>query len=130
MTMEEASRQYGIPMEMLLEYERWGLCGAAKKVMGAWKYDDTDLKRLSLIMTLHEIGFLPDEIEMYMQLLLKGNRTQEIRIRMLDEQRRNTLQEIHRKERQLELLDYLRHQLRKEKSVKDWKNQPSGGAKT
>ena len=59
MTMEEAGRRYGIPMEVLREYERWGLCEAAKKVMGAWQYDDTDLERLSLIMTLHDIGFSP-----------------------------------------------------------------------
>lgn len=34
MTKEEASRQYQIPVSVLDEYERWGLCGAVKKVMG------------------------------------------------------------------------------------------------
>ena len=28
MTMEEASRRYHIPVEVLKEYESWGLCGA------------------------------------------------------------------------------------------------------
>lgn len=57
MTINEASERYHIPLEILQEYERWGLCGAVKKVMGAWQYDDTDLERLSMIMTLHDIGF-------------------------------------------------------------------------
>ena len=46
MTIQEASERYHIPMHILREYERWGLCGAVKKVMGDWQYDDADLERL------------------------------------------------------------------------------------
>lgn len=38
--------------------------------MGSWQYDDSDLENLSLIMTLHDIGFSIEEIENYMRLLL------------------------------------------------------------
>ncbi len=44
--------QYSI--KILQEYECWGLCGEVKKFMGAWKYDQTDIERLSLIIPLHE----------------------------------------------------------------------------
>ena len=71
MTIDEASERYHIPLEILHEYERWGLCGAVKKVMGSWQYDDTDLERLSMIMTLRDIGFENTEIETYMKLLLE-----------------------------------------------------------
>ena len=57
MTIQEAARRYRIPLEILREYESWGLCGAVKKVMGAWQYDDEDIRRLSTIMTLHDAGF-------------------------------------------------------------------------
>lgn len=57
MTIHEASERYNIPLEILRDYESWGLCGAVKEVMGSWQYDDTDLERLSLIMTLHDAGF-------------------------------------------------------------------------
>ena len=57
MTKEEASQHYLIPMDILDEYESWGLCSTVKQVMGQWQYDDQDLERLSLIMTLHDIGF-------------------------------------------------------------------------
>lgn len=47
MTIDEASRRYNIPVKILREYESWGLCGEVKKVMGSWRYDDSDIERLS-----------------------------------------------------------------------------------
>ena len=73
MTIHEASERYNIPLEILRDYESWGLCGAVKEVMGSWQYDDTDLERLSLIMTLHDAGFESPEIETYMRLLLEAD---------------------------------------------------------
>ena len=113
MTIHEASERYNIPLEILREYESWGLCGAVKQVMGSWQYDDTDLERLSLIMTLHDAGFESPEIETYMRLLLEQPHTEEQRLRMLEEKRTAALDEIHFKERQLQRLDYLRHEIRK-----------------
>ena len=56
-TIEEASKKYNIPIQILKEYESWGLCQEVKKVMGSWQYDETDLKILSLIMTLYDLDF-------------------------------------------------------------------------
>lgn len=114
MTIQEASERYHIPMHILREYERWGLCGAVKKVMGDWQYDDADLERLSTIMTLHDVGFTSQEVETYMRLLLEQGNTDRDRLRMLDEKRKATLDDIHFREKQLERLDYLRHELRKQ----------------
>ncbi len=95
MTIHEASARYNIPMEILKEYESWALCGAVKQVMGVWQYDDTDIERLSLIMTLHDVGFESAEIETYMKLLLEQKGTEARRLRMLDRKRESTLDEIH-----------------------------------
>ena len=113
MTIQEASERYHIPMHILREYESWGLCGAAKKEMGNWQYDDADLERLSTIMTLHDMGFAVEEVEAYMRLLLEGDHTAAQRLRMLEKKRRAALEEIHVKECQLQRLDYLRHEIRK-----------------
>ena len=113
MTIQEASQRYQIPMYILREYERWGLCGAGQKGMGDWQYDDTDLERISTIVTLHDIGFTRSEVETYMRLLLEGAPSNARRLRMLEEKRRAALDEIHFKERQLQRLDCLRHELRK-----------------
>ena len=54
MTIEEASEKYCIPIKILKEYESMELCKTVKRVMGEWHYDDEDIKRLSMIMTLYE----------------------------------------------------------------------------
>ena len=113
MTKKEASEKYRIPMEILEEYEKWNLCSEVKKVMGAWQYDDVDLDRLGMIMTLHDIGFSNTEIEEYMHLYLKGDETAAKRMRILKQKREQTLDEIHFQEKRLEYLDYLRYKTRK-----------------
>lgn len=113
MTMNEVSRRYNIPIKILQEYESWGLCAEVKNVMGSWHYDETDIERLSTIMTLHDIGFTNDEVKKYMQLLLRGKSTEEERLNMLSEKRNGTLDEIHFKEKQLDRLDYLRFEMQR-----------------
>lgn len=107
MTIFEASEKYNIPIKILKEYESWGLCGEVKKIMGSWHYDDSDIQRLSTIMTLHDIGFTNTEIERYMRLLQQGESGEDERLKMLKAKRNRTLDEIHFKERQLDRLDYL-----------------------
>lgn len=119
MTIQEASDRYQIPMNILKEYESWGLCGAVKKVMGAWQYDDEDLERLSLIMTLHDIGFTTEEVETYMRLTLEQANSERERLRMLNRKRDSALDELHFRERQLQRLDYLRHEIQKTQARKE-----------
>ena len=112
MTIDEVSRQYQIPIEILQQYERWALCGETKKVRGNWQYDDWDLKQLSLIVNLYDMGFKATQVESYMRLMLKEQNTQDERLHMLNIKREQMLKEIHRREKQLERLDYLRHKIR------------------
>lgn len=113
MTMKEASERYQIPVKILKEYESFGLCEAVKKVMGEWQYDEQDIERLSMIMTLHDIGFDKGEVETYMHLMMEGEKTQRQRIAMLNQKRGRTLDEIHFKEKQIEHMDYLRYEMQK-----------------
>lgn len=115
MTMKEASERYKIPIKILKEYEKWELCGAVKKVMGAWQYDDQDIERLGMIMTLHDMGFNSSEVETYMRLSLEGDHTEPERIAMLSRRRGKTLDEIHFKEKQIANMDYLRYEMQKGK---------------
>lgn len=113
MTIDKASKRYNISLNILHEYERWGLCNIVKKVMGAWQYDDTDLERLSLIMILHDIGFESSGIETYMKLLLEKENSEDERLKILEDKRQNILDDIHLKEKQLNYLDYLRYNIYK-----------------
>ncbi len=111
MTIDEVSKRYNIPLEILREYESWGLCCSQDKVEGIWQYDDEDIELLSMVMTLHDIGFEAQEIETYMRLLSEGQSTRQQRLVMLNKHRKTTLDEIHLKETQLEHLDYLRYSI-------------------
>lgn len=113
MTIQEVSELYKIPVEILREYESWGLCGVIKTILGVWQYDEQDLERLGMIMTLHDLEFTNEEVEMYMRLLLDGNSTEAELLCMLNKKRDNTLQEIHFREAQLDRLDYLRYEIQK-----------------
>ena len=113
MTLQQASQQYRIPVHILKEYAQWELCGVTKKVMGDWQYDEEDLERFSIIMTLYDIGFTAEEVEIYMRLLLEQKNTEEQRLKMLEEKRNTALEEIRCKEHLLQRLDYLRHEIRK-----------------
>lgn len=114
MTLKEASENYHIPVKVLKLYESWGLCGEVKKVMGAWRYDDEDLYRLCMIMTLHDVGFSNCEIETYMRLILDGKDTRAERLRMLTQKRGAALDEVHFREKQIDCLDFLRFEIQKE----------------
>ena len=113
MTINKASERYHIPVEVLKEYESWGLCDEVKKVMGVWQYDDQDIQRLSMIMTLHDVGFDNSEVEAYMRLLLEGDSTEKERLDMLNKKRGATLDELHFKQKQLDRVDYLRYKIQK-----------------
>lgn len=53
--------------------------------MDVWEYDDRDLERLSLIMTLHDIGFTSEDVQVYMKLVLAGSAADSERMRILNE---------------------------------------------
>lgn len=88
-------------------------------MMGAWQYDEEDLERLSLIMTLHDIGFTTEEVETYMRLTLEQADNERERLRMLNRKRDSALDELHFRECQLQRLDYLRHEIQKTQGRKE-----------
>lgn len=118
MTIKEAGKRYNIPMKIFREYEKWCLCGKAEKVIDSWQYNQTDIERLSLIMTLHDVGFTNDEIEQYMHLALSNEDTSNERSAMLRKKRNVTLDEIHLKQERLDRLDYLRFEISKSNKTK------------
>mgnify|MGYP004662764189 CR=1 FL=1 len=107
MTIDEVSRRYRISPELLKEYEQWQLCTGENKTAGAWQYDDADIQRLSMIITLKDVGLSSDEIKEYMQPSEKENKLQR-RTEILNKKRNETLEEIHLLEKKLECIDYLR----------------------
>lgn len=117
MTIGEAGKHYNIPIEIIREYESLGLCGKLKEKIEACRCDNKDLERLSLIMTLHDIGFDKHEIKTYMQLREQSGSESRL-LGMLNQKRVSTLEDIHLKEHSIERLDYLRYNITKNQKDK------------
>lgn len=115
MTIEEVSCRYQIPERILKDYERLSGSGLVKKAAKGLQYDDQDLERLSLMMTLHDIGFKKEEVEEYMVLASQEADTGDERLRILQKKRNGILDEIHFQEKKLEYLDYLRYEIKHRK---------------
>ena len=75
MTIEEAAERYRIPAEILKEYESWGLCSSGNKAADSEQCGQADIERLSLIMTLRDVGFSSTETERYIRLILSDANT-------------------------------------------------------
>ena len=110
--MRDISKRYGIPLRVLRAYEHWNLyANGTQKAEKATKTDlhtDADLKNLSLVMTLYELGFTEQEARTYLCLCLQGPQTVQQRRRMLQMRRDVLLQTIHDLEKLVARIDYLR----------------------
>ena len=104
MDIQKACGCYHIPPSLLEVYRRVYGPGA----LDHWS--DQDLERLSLMMTLQDIGFTLDEVEAYMGQLTRDCGCQAC-LSMLERRRAAVLEQIHFEEKQLARLDYLRHKL-------------------
>ena len=111
MTIYEAGERYRIPLNVLKEYETWGLCCGGGNGKDLRQCSQTDIDRLSLIMTLHDVGFKDAEVEHYMRLTLSGDGRDRERLTMLRKRRDKTLEELHFKQEQLDRLAYLLYEL-------------------
>lgn len=111
MKFDEVRERYKIPLEILQHYTSFAVDAEAKSQTCDAEYDEKDIQLLSMIMTLHGVGFSAAEIDGYMRLWLEGEITGGARVKMLEQRRSILLEEIHFKEKQLADVDYLRHEL-------------------
>ena len=78
------------------------------------EYDDLDIERLSLILTLKKAGVHIENILKYIQLDEQGQSTSIQKIRILKQERNNILDEIHQRQKNLDTLDCLIYKLKEE----------------
>ena len=111
MTREELHRNYQIPLSVIKTYDEWTLSGNEGDTAPP-QYGEEDLRRLSLLVTLREVGFSAPEAQAYLRLDGAAGDTRRQRLLLLNARRKAMLEEIHRAEKRLERLDGLRFSLR------------------
>lgn len=112
MKIKDVSEQYNISITALRYYEKAGLFNQVKKINGIREYEDEDIERLSLILTLQKVGVHIENILRYIQLIEFGEATKCQRIQILKKERNKLLDEIHQHQKNLDSLDCLIYQLK------------------
>ncbi len=103
MTLKEAEKKFALPYNILEKYVSFGLIRESNIPEN---YRDEDFERLELIDTLLGSGFAPEEAKRYL-LLTEETGTDEQQINMLKRGRRSLLNDIHKKQKFLDSLDYI-----------------------
>lgn len=119
MTIKDISIQYNISMETLRYYEKVGLFDDVHKTNDIREYDDHDIERLSLILSLKNMGMSIESISRYVELDRLGKQSLEQRKQMLKLERIRLLDDIHHQQKQLDLLDYFLYQCKEEAHEKE-----------
>ena len=109
MTQQELLKKYNIPDELMEKYRKFRKCSS---------FNDEDAENMSMIMTLYDIGFDDNEAEKYIRLYLSSDDTAKERLAMLTKKRKSALSDIHSRQKQLDLIDYMRYKILKE-NIKD-----------
>ncbi|MBD5080877.1 MAG: MerR family transcriptional regulator [Ruminococcaceae bacterium] len=107
MTLNEASAQFQIDIDMLKSYEENGLFSHKILADGVSDYSQTDIKRIALIRSLQKFGMGMEELKRYFDLADSRSESKDEQIRLLKKQRCRLLEEIHEKQQSLDELDFM-----------------------
>lgn len=110
MRIKEVSKRFNVSITALRYYEKVGLFEDVNRVNGIREYEDKDIERLSLILTLKNIGLSNETILKYIELNEQGAHTKLERQKLLDS--------IHNQQKNIDSLDYLIYQLKDKEKIK------------
>ena len=113
MTAEEVSRNYHISMEKIRYYEENGLLEHCVLLDGKIEYTEQQIRCAGLIHSLISAGLEMEKIKEFMRLFYKDGSDTKQQIQILRKQRVALLDEIHKKQRSLDELDYMIDELKK-----------------
>lgn len=118
MTLEEASRNYGIALDRLKYYEANGLLHGPKTADGIPDYPEEELLKVGQIRFLLDAGMAEDELRRFLELSDSSagqSMPKEEQMKILRKCRFGLLDEIHKKQQALDRLDYFLHGLQDER---------------
>ena len=118
MIIKEVSKRFNVSITALRYYEKVGLFEDVNRVNGIREYEDKDIERLSLILTLKNIGLSNETILKYIELNEQGAHTKKQQIQVLKLERQKLLDSIHNQQKNIDSLDYLIYQLKDKEKIK------------
>ena len=113
MTIEQASEHFGVPLEKLQTYENQGLFDCNRQPDGSIDYTEDLMDYIAIINILTNAGAEADALRDFMRQLMESTITKEEKLRYLRSQRQKLLESIHLKQKSLDQLDYIIHNVNK-----------------
>lgn len=114
--IKEVSERFDVAMTTLRYYEQVGLFDDVKRINGVREYEDKDIERLSMILTLRNSGLSLESISQYIEMMKNGMKLP--RIHMLKKERQRLLHEIHLQQKNLDSLDRIIYQLKRDEDIR------------
>ncbi len=107
MKIGEVSKKYDISTDTLRYYEKVGLIPPVNRNQsGIRDYSEADLKRVDFIKCMRGAGLSIEALTQYMNLVMQGDKTIEVRKEILINQRDLLAARIQEMQKTLDLLDY------------------------
>lgn len=106
MKINEVSRKFNISLSKLRYYEKVGLFDNVKRVNNIREYEDNDIKRLQLILSLKSSGLSIKEILVFIELEEDGHKKAQQKTIFINH-RNKLVNQIHKLQKNLDSLDYL-----------------------
>ena len=107
MKIAEVSEQYGISSDTLRYYERISLIPPVhRNENGIRDYNELDLRRVEFIKCMRSAGLPVEVLIEYVALVQQGDKTIEVRIEILIEQRDLLVARMKEIQKTLDLLNY------------------------
>lgn len=113
MTAEEVSRNYHISVDKIKYYEENGLLEHNVLPDGEIEYTEQQIRCAGIIHSLISAGLDMEKIREFMKLFYNDGSDKKEQIQILRKQRVLLLDEIHKKQRSLDELDYMIGELKK-----------------
>ena len=113
MTIEQASDYFGVPIEKLQTYENQGLFDCNRQLDGTIDYSEELMEYVGIINILTDAGAEADALRGFMRQLMESTITKEEKLRYLRSQRQKLLESIHIKQKSLDQLDFIIHNVNK-----------------
>ena len=106
-TIQEVAEKYDLSKDTLRYYEKEGLVGPIKKnKSGIREYQEQDLERIEFVKCMRSAGLSIAVLKEYMKLYDKGDSTKDVRLKLLEQERKALKQKIEHMQEAYQRLNY------------------------
>lgn len=106
MNISEVAEKFGISADTLRFYEKEGLIASVPRTSGARNYGEKEIENIEFIICMRNAGLSVSVLKEYMNLIKEGDKSIEIRKKLLSNQRKLLKQKLEEMQKAYDRLNY------------------------